>query len=185
MGVMMLEVFGRVNTESERVLRELVDADWSAHAGSLDWSCRQTLDHVIDCVFSYTMQLAARAASGFLPFNELHAAAAASADELLVGFRAVAQMFYDVARNAPPGAVASDGVLLLSVDDWCARAAYEVALHTYDIATGLGAPWRLPDDLSRAIVASESLWMFDRTAVAVGDSPWTSLLAGSGRDAIG
>lgn len=175
------EEFAHVAALADHAFRELVDRDWSVPAGGLDWSCRQTLDHIVDCVFSYALQLAARSSSGFLPFNPLHATPEASIHDLIAGFDGVAQMFCDVAGNAPPGTVASDGVLVLAVDDWCARAAYEVGLHTYDIVTGLGARWQMPDDLCGAITASDALWMFDRTAAVAGDTPWAGLLAGSGR----
>jgi hypothetical protein len=59
-------------------LREVTNADWSTRAGTLDWSCWQTIDHIIDCVFSDTMQVAAAAEAGFLPFGELHALPAAT-----------------------------------------------------------------------------------------------------------
>lgn len=179
------EEFARVGALADHVLVALADEDWSAPAANLEWSCRQTLDHVIDCLFSFTLQLAARASSRFLPFNELHATAEASTADLLVGFRGAVRMFRDVTSNAEPGAVAGDGLALLTAEDGCARGAYEVALHSYDITTGLGAIWRLPDDLCRAITASEALWMFDRAAAATGDGPWASFLIGSGRRATG
>ena len=88
--------FETVSTLALRVLSEEADRDWSRRAKALDWSCRQTVDHIIDCVFSYTMQVAARAQSGFLPFSELHARAEASTRDLIDGLRAVDQIFYDV-----------------------------------------------------------------------------------------
>ena len=50
-------------------LARVVDKDWSLPAGTLEWTCLQTVDHMVDCVFSYSMQLAARAQGGFLPFT--------------------------------------------------------------------------------------------------------------------
>ena len=177
------EEFDRVALESVRALRSTVAEDWSQDALALDWTCRTTVDHVIDCVFSYAMQLAARAAGGFLPFPELHAMVEASNDQMLDGLDAVARMLHDLAVCAPEGTVASDGVLSLAVTDWCSRAAYEIALHTYDVMAGLGYKWQLSEDLSDAITTSPMLWMFDRTKAIGGSSPWVKLLAGSGRAA--
>jgi hypothetical protein len=54
-------------------LNDVADADWTTRAGVLEWNCWQTADHMVDCVFSYAMQIGARAQSGYLPFEELHA----------------------------------------------------------------------------------------------------------------
>ncbi|MCU1458530.1 MAG: acetyltransferase [Actinomycetia bacterium] len=156
------------------------DADWSAPAASLQWSCRQTLDHTIDCVFSYGFQFAARADGAFLPFGELHSLPEAEPGDLITGLRAVGDTFLAVVRSAPEGAAASDGVYLMHADDWCARAAYEVLLHGHDVVRGLGGSFTPPAALCTAVMSSPTLWMFDRSQ-AVGSDPWVDLLAGSGR----
>lgn len=84
-----------------RALDDVVDDDWSQRAGTLDWTCWQTLDHTIDCIFSYAMQLTAGAQSGFLPFDELHAAPDAGAEDLIAGLRGVGTMFLAVVRESP------------------------------------------------------------------------------------
>lgn len=161
-------------------LARLVDGDWSLPAASLEWDCRQTLDHTIDCVFSYALQIAARAPDRYLPFTELHALPEAEPVDLLTGLRAVGSIFLTIARAAPADAFASDGFLRLNRDDWCARAAYEVLLHTHDVACGMGGAFNAPPNLCALILESTTLWMFDRTAVD-GADPWTDLLRGSGR----
>lgn len=168
---------------SIEALGRVVDEDWSRRAGTLDWTCRQTVDHTIDCVFSYAMQLAARAESGFLPFGQLHAEPEASNRDLIDGLTAVARMLHDLVVCAPPGTVASDGAAALGLTDWCARGAYEIVLHTHDVLSGLGVAWRLPDDLCEAITSSPLLWMFDETKQLAGSDAWTGLLVGSGRAA--
>ena len=175
--------FRHVLAEARRVLLTVADEDWSAPAGSLEWTCWQTVDHTIDCVFSYALQVAARAQSGFLPFGELRATADASNRDLIEGLRAVGQIFGDVVSNAPRDMVASDGVLSLDLGDWCARAAYEVSLHTHDVVSGLGVEWEMPSALCSAITSSPSLWMFDSSSLASGSDPWSALLEGSGRPA--
>jgi hypothetical protein len=51
-------------------LTEVVDADWTFRAGVLEWNCWRTVDHMVDCIFSYAMQIGARAQSGYLPFED-------------------------------------------------------------------------------------------------------------------
>jgi hypothetical protein len=175
------EEFAQVLDAAMGALDSVVDEDWSKPAGTLEWTCWQTVDHTVDCLLSYAMQVAAKAQSGFLPFRELHAEADASAEDLLVGLRGVGSMFLAVVRLAPSETVASDGVLLLDLSDWCARAAYELGLHTHDVLNGLGATLQLPGDLCNSIVASPSLWMLDRVRASAASDPWTGLLIGSGR----
>lgn len=92
-------------------LGEVVDGDWSSKAGVLEWSCWQTVDHMIDCIFSYAMQIGARAQSGYLPFEELHASPGANPQDLISGLRAVTALLVGIMRDSPGTATASDGVL--------------------------------------------------------------------------
>jgi hypothetical protein len=166
-------------------LDEAVEGDWSKPAGTLEWTCFQTIDHVIDCVFSYSMQVAARAPSGFLPFSELHALPSATPRDLISGLRAVGAMFLAVVRESPADTLASDGVVELDLWGWCSRAAYEIALHGHDVLSGLGSNAQLPVEICRSIVDDESLWMFDRDRARGAPDPVTALLLGAGRAVAG
>jgi DinB family protein len=177
---MNVDEFTQVLGTATARLDEVTDADWSQPAGTLEWSCWQTVDHVIDCVFSYALQLAARSPSDLLPFHELHALATATPRDLVQGLDAVGKIFAAVVRSVPADATAADGVLQLGPSDWCARAAYEISLHTYDVLSGLGHDFAVPHDTSAAILASPSLWMLDRE-LASSANPWTALVLGSGR----
>jgi hypothetical protein len=173
--------FAAVSSLTHEHLAQVVDRDWSVRAGTLDWNCSQTADHMVDCVFSYAMQLAARASSGFLPFHELHALPEATPLDLVQGLRAVAEIFVAVLRCVPEDAVSSDGVLELEVNDWAKRGGYEVLLHTHDVLTGLSAVFVPPAEMCAWILGSQALWMLDRTRAEMGDDPWAALLLGSGR----
>ena len=39
-------------------LLPLTDRDWSVRAGSLEWDCWHTAEHIGDCLLSYAWQLA-------------------------------------------------------------------------------------------------------------------------------
>ena len=158
-----------------------VTLDWSVPAGSLEWSCWQTVDHMIDCVFSYAFQLASRAQNGFLPFQELHAMPEATPRELVTGLRGIAELFSGLLGSVPPDAEASDGVFMLNVDDWAARAAYEMLLHTHDVVVGLGARFDPPSPTCAWVIASPKLWMLNRGIATTDMDPWQALLVGSGR----
>jgi hypothetical protein len=168
----------------ELVLRELgerIGLDWSLPAASLEWSCRHTIDHMVDGVFSCSFQLASRARKGFLPFNELHATSEASASELVTGLAAVGELLTALLRSVPSDAEASDGVLMLNADDWAARAAYELLVHTHDIARGLGSRFDPPFSVCSWVMSSSKLWILDRESAAEASNPWEALLIGSGR----
>ena len=161
-----------------------VTLDWSVPAGSLEWSCWQTVDHMIDCVFSYAFQLASRAQSGFLPFQELHAMPEATPSELVTGLRGITELFSGLLGSVPGDAEASDGVFMLDVDDWAVRAAYEMLLHTHDVVVGLGARFDPPSSTCAWVIASPKLWMLDRGVAATVADPWEALLLGSGRTPV-
>jgi hypothetical protein len=162
-------------------LTDVRDSDWSSRAGVLEWSCWQTADHLIDCIFSYALQIGARAQSGYIPIEELHARPEADPGDLIAGLSGVTSLFLGVVRDAPCDLTASDGVLQLDLSDWCARASYELAIHTHDVASGLAGVFVPPPQICRSILESDSLWMLDREQANAESDPWLALLRGSGR----
>ena len=175
------EEFAGVRRSVLGALSDVSDQDWTKPAFGLEWTCWQTVDHMIDCVFSYAFQLAARVPSGFLPFNELHAQPTATAADLILGLSGVITAFTAIADSAFDGASASDGVVVLSVPDWRSRAAFELALHTYDVVSALGRGFALPTDLARRLIDCPTLWMLDLDRTSSTEDPWVRLLVGSGR----
>ena len=164
-------------------LRGLVGRDWSVPAGTLEWSCSQTMEHLVDVIFSYAFQLASGAEGGFLPFEPLRASPRATPDDLLRGLRGAGEILAAVLRSVPLEASASDGVLQLGVADWAARGAYEVVVHTHDVLAGLAVAFEPPAPMCAWVLASPTLWMIDRESAAAAADPWAALLLGSGRQA--
>ena len=167
--------------QSLDALSEVVGLDWTIPAGSLDWSCWQAIDHTIDCVLSFALQIGQPTDSGFHPFAPIHAEPTATPSDLVQGLRSVSSLFLAITRGSPQDLTASDGIVSLAIADWRARTAYEVALHTYDVRVGLGQDFSLPDALSTSIMASGALWMFDRSRPQRASDPWHALITGSGR----
>ena len=177
----------RFRSVSDLVLETLdqrIALDWSVPAGSLEWSCWKTVDHMIDCVFSYAFQVASRAQSGFLPFHELHAMPEAKPSELVTGLRGITELFSGLLGSVPGDVEASDGVFMLDVDDWAVRAAYEMLLHTHDVVVGLGARFDPPSSMCAWVITSPKLWMLDRAIATTIANPWEALLLGSGRTPV-
>src|SRR3954471_5053815 len=83
-------------------LTPALEADWSVPAGSLEWSCRQTLDHLPSALLFYAGHLATRARErrGAVRSPDPNATPAA----LLWAAEAAAAVLADVVRTAPPDA---------------------------------------------------------------------------------
>ena len=162
-------------------LEQMMDRDWTLAAGSLEWTCWQTIDHTIDCVHSFALQIGAEAQAGFLPFIPMHAEVTATPSDLIQGLRGVSALLIAITRESPQDRTASDGFVSLNIADWRARTAYEVALHTYDVVTGLSGSFSVSDELASSIIGSEMLWMLDRSQMLSATVGWEGLVRCSGR----
>src|SRR5438445_480517 len=114
-------------------LEPVAGSDWTARAGRLEWSCRQTLEHL--CSLAYTSQLATRAQS-FRPMA-LQVVQAAPIDQLLWTMHVGAVVLAEVARAAPPAARAFHPAGMADASGWVAMGMDEWLIHTGDIAAGL------------------------------------------------
>lgn len=163
-----------------------VDRDWSAPAGTLEWSCWYTADHTVDCVFSYAFMLASRKQDAYPNFSEIHAPAGAPAQDLVDGLQGACELLRATILAAPPGtrAIIAGGAPPMTGDgnDFAARGAHELILHGHDVCAGLGVPFDPPADLCARLLDHTAGWprLGD---VARTDDPWSDLLVRSGRPA--
>jgi hypothetical protein len=164
--------------------RSGVDADWSVPAGSLEWSCRKTADHTVDCVFSYAFFLASRRLDTYPPFGELHALPNATPADIVDGLRAATTMLSAVIATAEPQARAVIGLLphtqTGSPRDFAARGALEMLLHAHDVCTGLDIAFHPPNDVCARLRDYAREWPGQARLPAT-DDPWSDLLERSGR----
>src|SRR5580700_11910927 len=49
-------------------LLPITDRDWSVRAGTLEWDCWHTAEHIGDCLLSYAAQLAVQPATRYVRF---------------------------------------------------------------------------------------------------------------------
>ena len=164
-----------------------VDRDWSVPAGTLDWSCFDTADHTIDCVFSYALFLASRKQDAYPTLGELHLEPGSTPADVVDGLRAVTTMLTAVILEAAPGtrAVIRRHPQIETGDpaDFAARGAHELILHAHDVCTGLGVRFQPPADLCRRLWDHTAGWFGVEQPVATAD-PWSDLLARSGRPRV-
>jgi hypothetical protein len=165
-----------------------LERDWSAPAGTLEWSCFTTADHTVDGVFSYALDLASGRLDVYPPFCELHALDGATPSDLVNGLLAVCTMLSAVIAAAPADARA----VLFGLaqfghgdpQDFAARGALELILHTYDVCTGLGVPFDPSREMCARLREHTRDWPGVRDTPAT-DDPWSDVLERSGRPRAG
>ncbi len=153
------------------VLGPLLDEDWDVPAGALDWTCRETLEHV--CGLAYAPVLATRAAS-FRPLA-LAVASGAPLGDLLWTAEVMARILAEVARAAPASARAYHAAGRADPSGFVAMGMDELLVHTADIADGLGAR-STPDERLVTLVLDRLFPWWPRDA-----EPLTALLWANGR----
>jgi len=169
-------------------LRGAVGADWSARAGSLDWDCWETAEHLADDLFSYAAQIgpATPPVDGHVPFlwtrqkpggpaNVIFAERAAGPAGLLQVLEATGALLTAVVRTTSPEARAHHIFGAADPEGFAAMGVVETLVHTHDLAEGLGIAWEPPADLCDRVLAR----LFPDAPV---DSDrWRTLLWATGR----
>ncbi|MFF7990826.1 maleylpyruvate isomerase N-terminal domain-containing protein [Kitasatospora xanthocidica] len=169
------------------------DADWSRPAGTLGWSCWETVEHLADDLLAYAAQLgpallgparpprdryvpfvATRRAPG-APNNFVRADPDSGVEGLLEVLEASGGLMVAVARVTPPETRAHHPWGLADPTGFVAMSLVETLVHLHDLATGLDLPWTPPADLCERTLTR----LFPD--VSVTDAPWPTLLWATGR----
>jgi hypothetical protein len=156
-----------------RVLAPAVGADWSVAAGTLEWDCRRTLDHLPDTLLLYAGHLACRAERG-LPYVR-HGEPGISPRRLLGVMTTSAHILAAVAAASPPGTVAFHPAGFSDAAGFCAMGCDELLVHGADIAAAFELAFVPPRDLVAPVVRR----LFP--SAPDGSDPWTTLLWANGR----
>lgn len=148
------------------VLREAPPAGWEGKAGSLDWDCWETVEHLSDNLFAYAAQLGPKTPplDGQVPFagesrrpggpaNAIHANRKAGPAGLLQVLEASSALLVAMVRTTSAQTRAHHGFGVSDPEGFAAMGIVETLVHTHDLAQGLGLGWRPPADLcSRVLV---------------------------------
>ncbi|MEU8627442.1 VOC family protein [Streptomyces sp. NPDC048669] len=169
-------------------LKEAPAAGWHTPAGTLTWTCWETVEHLSDDLFAYAAQLgpqspsldrdvpfhwAARREGG--PANAIFADPAAGTAGLLQALEATGSMLAAMVRTTAPDVRAHHSHGISDAEGFAAMGIVETLVHTHDLAAGLGIGWTPPDDLCDRVLAR----LFPD---APDDSDrWTVLLWSTGR----
>jgi uncharacterized protein (TIGR03083 family) len=151
-------------------------ADWSLRAPDLDWSCRETLDHVIVGILWYAGNLAslAKARPGVVREEDPGAPNGDMLEALVLSAHILAR----VAEATPPGGRGYHRMGPPDATGFVAMGCDEILVHTGDICAGLGVRFDPPADLCARVVARLFPWAPEH------DDPWERLLWCNGRIAL-
>jgi hypothetical protein len=158
-------------------LAPATDRDWSARAGSLEWDCWHTAEHIGDVLLSYAAQLVARPATRYVRFLATvdKDATAAEALEFAVASGAVLGA---AVRVAPAHVRAFHPTGMADPEGFAAMGCVEALVHGHDIAEGLGVPLTAPGDVCARVLTR----LFpDLPAQPAEVDPWTALRWATGR----
>lgn len=164
---------------------------WDGRAGSLDWSCWETVEHLSDDLFAYALQLGprtpplnddipcvweSRRPGG--PANTIHANREAGPDGLLQVLEATGALLVAMVRTSSSRIRAYHVFGVSDPEGFAAMGIVETLVHTHDLAEGLGLAWSPPTDLCSRVLAR----LFPH-APSTGD-PWSTLLWATGRGGL-
>ncbi|MEQ4208935.1 hypothetical protein ABN028_21695 [Actinopolymorpha sp. B17G11] len=160
-------------------LRPAVDRNWTVRAGTLDWTCWSTAEHLGQCLAHYASQLAIRARTRYVRW----AAGAmndAPPDGVLDFVTATGRILAMVVRASPPQVRTYHPYGMADPAASAGGGCVEALVHAHDIATGLGVDFAPPPDVCGRVVARMFPHHESRLAQADVD-PWTALRWLTGR----
>lgn len=181
----------RVVTLALDTLRGADAQAWEAKAGTLEWTCWETLEHLADDLFTYAARfgLTKPPLSTLLPFrtssdrsggpaNVFFVERVAGPEGLMTIVEACGGLLVSVLRTAPSTTVAYHVFGPSDPAGFAAMAVVEVPVHTHDIAQGLNLEWSPPTELCERVLKK----LFPH--VAIDSDVWGTLLWATGRTAL-
>ncbi|WP_433467591.1 maleylpyruvate isomerase N-terminal domain-containing protein [Spirillospora sp. CA-128828] len=169
-------------------LREAPADAWDAKAGTLEWTCWETVEHLGDDLFAYAAQLGpgTRPMDGEVPFvwesrrpggpaNVIHANRDAGPAGLLQVLEACGGLLVAMVRTVSPDVRAHHVFGAADAEGFAAMGILETVVHTHDLAEGLGLPWKPPADLCARVLGR----LFPDAPHDT--EPWPTLLWATGR----
>ncbi|MEV0381044.1 maleylpyruvate isomerase N-terminal domain-containing protein [Nonomuraea sp. NPDC050643] len=161
---------------------------WDGKAGTLEWTCWETAEHLADDLFAYAVQLGLTTPplDDYVPFalesrrpggpkNTVHADREAGPAGLMQVLQTSGALLAAMVRTAPPDARAHHVFGPADAESSAAMGLVETLVHVHDIAEGLGLTWAPPAGLCARVLDR----IFPDAPRAA--DPWTALLWATGR----
>ncbi|HEY2673701.1 MAG TPA: maleylpyruvate isomerase N-terminal domain-containing protein [Rugosimonospora sp.] len=151
--------------------------DWSVPAGTLEWDCWHTGEHIADVLTSYAMQLVARPDKRYVRFA-ISGEKDSSPEEMLEFAAGAVHILGAVVRTTPPEVRAWHPSGMADAEGFAAMGCVETLLHGEDIAQGLGLTLDPPREVCTRVLAR----LFpDEAGELAGVDPWDALRWATGR----
>jgi hypothetical protein len=161
-------------------LLPVTDRDWSVPAGTLEWDCWHTGEHIGDCLMSYAWQLAVQPTTRYVravATVEKDASPAEVLEFAVTGGRVLASMV----RTSPAHVRAFHPAGMADPEGFAALGCNETLLHGNDIAQGFGLRLKPPHDVCRRVLSR----IYPQALAELADAdPWTALLWAGGRTEV-
>lgn len=165
------------------------DADWSATAGTVEWSCTKTADHAVDCVYAPAFFLASRNVDAYPEVGlDLTRGPKANPALLVQSLEIATRLLAAVVNDADPDIRAiifrRPEPLTGAPGDFLPRGAIELILHAHDVCQGLRVSFEPPAELCyrlREHTRPWPMWTVQWQGLERSDDPWNDVLEGSGR----
>ncbi|WP_436788141.1 maleylpyruvate isomerase N-terminal domain-containing protein [Yinghuangia sp. YIM S10712] len=163
-------------------------ADWHAPAGTLEWDCWETAEHLVDDLLQYASQLgpatppttmdtpyryAALRPGG--PANAVFVDRVKGAEGLFAALEATAGMLAALVSLRPTHVRAYHGYGIADPEGFAAMGVVETLVHAHDVASGLGTVFVPPSDLCARTLGR----LFPEAPTDT--DPWATLLWATGR----
>lgn len=159
-------------------LRPAVDADWAVPAGSIEWSCRATAEHIGQAHLHWASQLAVRARTKYVRWSA-EAQELAPPAGVLDFVEAAGRILALVVQASPAGTRAFHPWGIGDPEGFAAMGCVEALVHGQDLASGLGRDFEPPSELCERVLAR--LFAHEPRGA---DDPWLALRWLTGRTSI-
>lgn len=165
---------------SAAVLGPLVDRNWRKRAFRMTWTCRFTLDHVLNCLVWYAHDIAGEVTG--LDGAARAGAPRASVTDLLSSLCPLSEVLALVCEGKPASARGLHSWGVADPEGFLAMGSIEVSLHTWDIVMALD-PERANDAVAPEVAALLVPRLFPDAPRD--PDPVVTLLYATGRAALG
>jgi uncharacterized protein (TIGR03083 family) len=158
-------------------LRPAVDADWAVPAGTIEWSCRKTAEHIGQANLHWASQLAVGAQTQYVRWSA-QAQSLAPPAGVLDFVEAAGRIMALVVRATPPETRAFHPWGIGDPEGFAGMACVELLVHGNDLAQGLNCSLQPPADLCDRVLTR----LFPHEPRKLPD-PWAELRRQTGRAA--